>query len=71
MDQDLLDQMKREYYISGNSVGNKLLTTLSNMFSDLNLTDMDYKAFFEILKNIKLKENRFGFEPRSNCKNLN
>ena len=53
------------------SIGNKLLTILSNMFSDLNLTDMEvgYKAFkTDILKNIKLKENRFGFEPEVTAK---
>ena len=48
------------------SIGNKFLTFLSNMFSNLNLTDMEtcYKMFrVEVLKSIKLKENRFGFEP--------
>ncbi len=48
------------------SLGNKFLTFLSNMFTDLNLTDMEtcYKLFrSDILKNIKLRENRFGFEP--------
>jgi len=48
------------------SIGNKFLTFLSNMFSNLNLTDMEtcYKMFnSEILKSIKLKEKRFGFEP--------
>ncbi len=53
------------------SLGNKFLTTLSNMFSNLNLTDMEccYKAFkSEIIKNIKLKENRFGFEPEITAK---
>lgn len=48
------------------SIGNKFLTFLSNMFSNLNLTDMEtcYKMFrSDILKSIKLKENRFGFEP--------
>ena len=53
------------------SLGNKFLTTLSNMFSNLNLTDMEccYKAFkSEIIKNIKIKENRFGFEPEITAK---
>jgi len=53
------------------SVGNKLLTTLSNMFTNINLTDMEvcYKAFkSEIIKNIKLNENRFGFEPEVTAK---
>ena len=53
------------------SVGNKLLTILSNIFSNLNLTDMEvgYKVFkSEILKSIELKENRFGFEPEITAK---
>ena len=48
------------------SLGNKLLTTLSNMFTNLNLTDMEtcYKVFRrEVLADIKLRSNRFGFEP--------
>ena len=48
------------------SIGNKLLTFISNMFTNLNLTDMEtcYKlAKSDIYKQIKLKENRFGFEP--------
>jgi glycosyltransferase involved in cell wall biosynthesis len=53
------------------SVGNKLLTTLSNMFTDLNLTDMEtcYKAFRrEVLEQIHLREDRFGFEPEITAK---
>ena len=53
------------------SLGNKFLTNLSNMFSNLNLTDMEccYKAFKkEIIKEINLKENRFGFEPEVTAK---
>ncbi len=53
------------------SLGNQILTNLSNMFSNLNLTDMEccYKAFkSEIIKNIDLKENRFGFEPEITAK---
>lgn len=53
------------------SVGNKFLTTLSNMFTNLNLTDMEccYKAFkSKIIKDINLKENRFGFEPEITAK---
>ncbi len=53
------------------SLGNKLLTTLSNMFSNLNLTDMEtgYKLFrADILKSLYLKENRFGFEPEVTAK---
>jgi glycosyltransferase involved in cell wall biosynthesis len=48
------------------SVGNRFLTLLSNMFTNLNLTDMEtcYKMFRrEIIQNIKIEENRFGFEP--------
>ena len=51
--------------------GNKFLTILSNMLSNLNLTDMEvgYKVFkSEIIKNINLKENRFGFEPEITAK---
>lgn len=48
------------------SIGNRMLTFISNMFTNLNLSDMEtcYKlAKSEIYKQIKLKENRFGFEP--------
>ena len=48
------------------SVGNTLLTTFSNMATNLNLTDMEacYKVFRrEIIQQIKIEENRFGFEP--------
>lgn len=53
------------------SIGNKFLTSLSNMFTNLNLTDMEtcYKLFrADILKNILLKEKRFGFEPEVTAK---
>ena len=53
------------------SIGNKFLTFLSNMFTNLNLTDMEtcYKLFrADIIKNIELKENRFGFEPEITAK---
>ena len=53
------------------SIGNKLLTFMSNMFSNLNLTDMEtcYKLFrSDIIKSIALKENRFGFEPEVTAK---
>ncbi len=53
------------------TVANRLLTLLSNMFSDLNLTDMEtcYKAFkTDVLKKIKLREKRFGFEPEFTAK---
>ena len=52
-------------------VGNGVLTLLSNFFTDLNLSDMEtcYKAFrTEVIKNIDIKENRFGFEPEITAK---
>lgn len=52
-------------------IGNGFLTLLSNMFTNLNLTDMEtcYKAFRkEIIKEIKIEENRFGFEPEITSK---
>jgi glycosyltransferase involved in cell wall biosynthesis len=53
------------------SIGNKLLTFLSNMFTNLNMTDMEtcYKLFrAEYLKKIHFKEKRFGFEPEVTLK---
>jgi glycosyltransferase involved in cell wall biosynthesis len=53
------------------SVGNWVLTTLSNMFTNLNLTDMEtcYKCFrAEVIKPMKLRSNRFGFEPEVTAK---
>ncbi|RMG80859.1 MAG: glycosyltransferase family 2 protein [Bacteroidetes bacterium] len=53
------------------SIGNKFLTFLSNAFTNLNLTDMEtcYKLFrAEILKSLKLREKRFGFEPEVTAK---
>lgn len=52
-------------------IGNGLLTLMSNMFTNLNLTDMEtgYKAFRrEIIQSIKIEENRFGFEPEITAK---
>ena len=52
-------------------LGNQVLTLFSNMFSDLNLTDMEtcYKVFVkEVLERIELKSNRFGFEPEFTAK---
>jgi glycosyltransferase involved in cell wall biosynthesis len=52
-------------------VANKGLTTLSNMFTNLNLTDMEtcYKVFRrEVLASLRLKSNRFGFEPEVTAK---
>ena len=53
------------------SIGNRMLTFLSNMFTNLNLTDMEtcYKLFrSEFIKKIHFKENRFGFEPEVTSK---
>ncbi|MDB6124165.1 MAG: glycosyltransferase family 2 protein [Pedosphaera sp.] len=53
------------------SFGNKILTTLSNMATNLNLTDMEtgYKAFRrEIIQQVNIEENRFGFEPEITAK---
>jgi len=53
------------------SVGNSILTTLSNMLTNLNLTDMEtcYKAFRrEVIQSIRIEEDRFGFEPEVTVK---
>jgi len=53
------------------SIGNKWLTSLSNMFTNLNLTDMEtcYKMWNrEIIQSVQLYENRFGFEPEVTAK---
>jgi glycosyltransferase involved in cell wall biosynthesis len=53
------------------SLGNKFLTLLSNMFTDLNLTDMEtcYKVFRrDVLSGLTVEENRFGFEPEITAK---
>lgn len=53
------------------SIGNKILTFLSNMLANLNMTDIEtcYKLFrADIIKNINLKEKRFGFEPEVTAK---
>lgn len=53
------------------SIGNQILTFVSNMFTNLNLTDMEtcYKMFrTDMIQKIKLKENRFGFEPEVTAK---
>jgi glycosyltransferase involved in cell wall biosynthesis len=53
------------------SVANRLLTTLSNLFTNLNLTDMEtcYKVFRrEVLHGMRLRSNRFGFEPEFTAK---
>jgi glycosyltransferase involved in cell wall biosynthesis len=53
------------------TIGNKMLTFMSNLFTNLNLSDMEscYKLFrTDIIQNIKLRENRFGFEPEVTSK---
>jgi hypothetical protein len=53
------------------TIGNRFLTFLANMFGNLNLTDMEtcYKLFrSEIIRQLNLKEKRFGFEPEVTCK---
>ena len=53
------------------SLGNWVLTTLSNMLTNINLTDMEtcYKVFRrEVIQSIKIEENRFGFEPEITAK---
>jgi glycosyltransferase involved in cell wall biosynthesis len=52
-------------------LGNRVLTTISNMVTNLNLTDMEvgYKAFRrEVLQRVSIQENRFGFEPEITAK---
>jgi len=63
-------QQKRVLFF-WHTVGNKFLTTLSNMFTNLNLTDMEccYKVFKkDVIKKLVLKENRFGIEPEITAK---
>ena len=63
-------QEKRVLYY-WHSLGNYILTTLSNIFTNLNLTDMEncYKVFrSDVIKKIHIKENRFGFEPEITAK---
>jgi len=63
-------EQKRVLYF-WHTIGNKFLTLISNIFTNLNLTDMEvgYKAFkSEVIKNINLEENRFGFEPEITAK---
>jgi glycosyltransferase involved in cell wall biosynthesis len=66
----LSDRPHRVLYF-WHSVGNKLLTLASNTFTNLNLTDMEtcYKVFRrEVIQQIELRENRFGFEPEVTAK---
>jgi glycosyltransferase involved in cell wall biosynthesis len=63
------DEHRVLYY--WHSVGNRVLTTLSNMFTNLNLTDMEtcYKVFkAEVIKPIRIKSDRFGVEPEVTAK---
>jgi glycosyltransferase involved in cell wall biosynthesis len=78
--EDLADAVYGSRFLSGrphrvlyfwHSVGNKCLTLLSNMFTDLNLTDMEtcYKAFRrDVIQSIEIEEERFGFEPEITAK---
>ena len=53
------------------TIGNKILTFISNVFTGINITDMEtcYKLFkADIIKGVKLKERRFGFEPEVTAK---
>ena len=53
------------------SIGNRFLTLLSNVFTDLNLSDMEtcYKAFRrDVIQSIEIEEDRFGFEPEITAK---
>jgi predicted HTH domain antitoxin len=61
----------RRVHLYWHAVGNHVLTTLSNMFTNLNLTDMEtcYKVFRrEVLEGIEIRQNRFGFEPEITAK---
>lgn len=61
----LSSEFRRVLYF-WHSVGNRFLTTLSNMLTDLNLSDMEtgYKVFRrEVIQSIQIEEDRFGFEP--------
>ena len=77
---DIADVVYGSRFLSGrphrvlyfwHSVGNKCLTLLSNMFTDLNLTDMEtcYKGFRrDVIQSIEIEEDRFGFEPEITAK---
>jgi glycosyltransferase involved in cell wall biosynthesis len=80
LERELADVVYGSRFMSGrphrvlyfwHSLGNRLLTLASNMFTDLNLTDMEtcYKAFRrEVLQEIEIEEDRFGFEPEVTAK---
>jgi glycosyltransferase involved in cell wall biosynthesis len=66
-----LSSDERRVLLFWHSLGNQFLTLLSNMFTNLNLTDMEtgYKMFrVEVIKGMKLEQNRFGFEPEFTAK---
>jgi len=66
-----LSSDERRVLLFWHSVGNQFLTLLSNMFTNLNLTDMEtcYKMFrVEVIKGMKVEQNRFGFEPEFTAK---
>lgn len=66
-----LSEKGRRVLYFWHTVGNQCLTLLSNMFTDLNLTDMEtcYKMFRRsVIQDIKIEENRFGFEPEITAK---
>ena len=69
MVQDFTDLEKKsiKYW---HRIGNYVLTTFSNMLTNINLTDMEVGFVFKtaVLKEINLKENRFGFEPEITAK---
>lgn len=67
----LMSAAPRRILFFWHSIGNHFLTFLCNVFSNLNLTDMEtgYKLFRrEIISSVKLRENRFGFEPEVTIK---
>jgi glycosyltransferase involved in cell wall biosynthesis len=78
--QDLADVVYGSRFMGGEAhrvllfwhmVGNKFLTLFANMVTNINLTDMEtcYKVFtYDVLKKLRLKENRFGFEPEFTVK---
>jgi glycosyltransferase involved in cell wall biosynthesis len=67
----LMSTSPRRILFFWHSIGNHFLTFLCNIFSNLNLTDMEtgYKLFRrEVISSVKLRENRFGFEPEVTIK---
>lgn len=67
----LLEKLLTEFYFFLHMIGNKILTFLSNLFTGINLTDMEtgYKMFrADILQKITITEKRFGIEPEITAK---